>query len=149
MDIITKGEISMKERIKRLRKQNHMTQVQAAEEIGCSVTSLERWETGRNAPSEDNLQRIAKVFHTSEEYLLTGKGSENDPKPTKQTFKPDGNKLVIKREKSKNVPSKVVAIDYCTWMEIKQTADELNLSIGKLTQRLLEFGLDNLVISED
>lgn len=43
---------------------------QAASELGVSVTTLLNWERGDTKPDADKLAAMAKLYHTSADYLL-------------------------------------------------------------------------------
>lgn len=49
-------------RIQELRKSRKLTQEKLAEIIGIDVVSLSKIETGRNYPTSENLEKIAKVL---------------------------------------------------------------------------------------
>ncbi len=51
------------ERIKTLRRQAGLTQERLAEKVGLDARHLSRLEVGRNYPSLDSLERIAKVLN--------------------------------------------------------------------------------------
>lgn len=60
------------DRLKQLRKERGMTQREFAAMAGCSCGMVGALETGRCAPSDELLLRIAKAFDVSYEWLLTG-----------------------------------------------------------------------------
>ena len=55
------------------RYQRKMTQAELAEKIGTSQMMVSRFEKGKDSPSVWRCYRIAKVFDTSIEQLLTEK----------------------------------------------------------------------------
>ncbi len=59
-------------RIKRLRKEEKLTQKQLAKEIGTSPAQLNKYEGGFNAPPVERLLLLAEVFDCSVDYLITG-----------------------------------------------------------------------------
>lgn len=60
-------------RLKRLRKENDVTQAQLAEYLGVVASAVGKYETIENAyPSVDALIKIAEFFHVSIDYLLLG-----------------------------------------------------------------------------
>lgn len=61
-------------RLKKLRLQNDMTQLELARKIGVSKSVISAYETGLRLPSFDTLIAIAKTFKISTDYLL---GLEN------------------------------------------------------------------------
>lgn len=55
---MTKGE-----KIKMLRSQNNYSQEKLAELIGVSRQAVAKWELGQTKPNNDNLERLAAIFH--------------------------------------------------------------------------------------
>ena len=58
------------ERLKNLRKQAHLTQVDVAEKLGISQPAYASWERGVKKPTQDNLVKIAQVLNVSIDYLV-------------------------------------------------------------------------------
>lgn len=58
------------ERLKELRKQAHMTQVELANKLGIVQSSYADWERGKKKPTQDNLIKIAQVLNVSVDYLV-------------------------------------------------------------------------------
>ncbi len=56
--------------LKKLRKQNHLTQRQLGHRLGVSDKAISRWEAGDTAPDLDMLRTIATVFGVSTDRLL-------------------------------------------------------------------------------
>ena len=65
------------DRIKLLRKKNHLTQRKLAEIIGVTEVSLQRFEYGTARPSLDTLILLADHFSCSIDFLV---GRSDDPK---------------------------------------------------------------------
>lgn len=60
-------------RLKRLRKENDVTQAALAEYLGVVASAVGKYETIDNAyPSVEALIKIAEFFHVSIDYLLLG-----------------------------------------------------------------------------
>lgn len=57
-------------RILELRLSFGWNQVQLAEKIGVSKQTVSNWENENIQPSIEMLVRLAKLFHTSTDYLL-------------------------------------------------------------------------------
>ena len=64
------------ERLKNLRKQAHLTQVDVAEKLGISQPAYASWERGIKKPTQENLVKIAQILNVSIEYLV-GNSDEN------------------------------------------------------------------------
>ena len=72
--------------IKKLRKENHLTQAEFAEKYGITYQAVSNWEHGKNLPDIALLKQIADDFNVSIDELL---GSEKKP------LKKDNNYLII------------------------------------------------------
>ena len=60
-------------RLKRLRRENDVTQAALAEYIGVVASAVGKYETVDNAyPSVEALIKIAEFFHVSIDFLLLG-----------------------------------------------------------------------------
>ena len=59
-------------RICELRKSADLTQAGLAENLNVSHQAVSKWETGLSLPDAEYLVRLAKLFNTSIEHLLTG-----------------------------------------------------------------------------
>lgn len=57
-------------RLKRLRLENNLTQMDIAKLLGVGVTTISNYETGRNEPSMEKLIILAKYFNVSVDYLI-------------------------------------------------------------------------------
>ena len=65
------------ERIKKLRNQKQLTQVQFAEIFQIANGTIAMWETDRRQPDQKTLLKIAEFFNVSTDYLL-GRATEKD-----------------------------------------------------------------------
>lgn len=75
--------MTIAERIKEYRKQNHYTQKELATLINVKPTTISGWEIGRNTPSIEMLQKLADIFHVPFDELAGVKESNyhsSDPK---------------------------------------------------------------------
>ena len=64
------------ERLKDLRKQTGLTQVDVAEKLGISQPAYASWERGVKKPTQDNLVKIPQILNVSVDYLV-GNSEEN------------------------------------------------------------------------
>lgn len=73
-----KGGLEMKigYRINELRYSNNMSQTDLAEKLQVSRQAVCSWETDKRNPPLDTIIALAKLFHTSTDYLL-GLSSES------------------------------------------------------------------------
>lgn len=58
------------ERIRQLREQNGLTQSDLARKVGLTRSSINGWEMGLSTPSTANVVELAKIFHTTTDFLL-------------------------------------------------------------------------------
>lgn len=68
------------ERLKDLRKQARLTQVDVAEKLGISQPAYASWERGAKKPTQENLVKIAQIFNVSVDYLVGNSDEENTNK---------------------------------------------------------------------
>lgn len=64
------------ELVKQLAKEKHMTLARVNNAAGLGTNSIYSWKTSK--PGLENLQKVAKVLHTSTDYLS---GNTDDPSP--------------------------------------------------------------------
>ena len=64
--------------LKKLRQDNNMTQDELAKKIDTSRSNIANYENGKNMPSVDILEKIAKLFDCTTDYLL-GKSDIRNP----------------------------------------------------------------------
>lgn len=58
------------DRIKDLRIQHNLTQVELAKKLNITRSSVNAWEMGISTPSTAYLIELAQLFHVSTDYLL-------------------------------------------------------------------------------
>ena len=66
------------ERLRQLRKQNKLTQVQLAHEVHTDQQMISYYERDEKHPMPDTVNQLAKVLKTTSDYLL---GLSDDPIP--------------------------------------------------------------------
>ena len=66
------------ERLKNLRKQAHLTQVDVAEKLGISQPAYASWERGAKKPTQENLVKIAQILNVSVDYLVGNSEEKSD-----------------------------------------------------------------------
>ena len=62
--------MELSERLKNLRKQAGLTQVDVAGELGISQQAYASWERGVKRPTQENLVKIAQILNVSVDYLV-------------------------------------------------------------------------------
>ncbi|WP_455452989.1 helix-turn-helix domain-containing protein [Streptococcus salivarius] len=66
------------ERLKDLRKQAELTQVDVAGKLGISQQAYASWERGVKKPTQENLVKIAQVLNVSVDYLVGNSEDKSD-----------------------------------------------------------------------
>lgn len=64
----------MKDRIKQIRKQSNLTQVEFGNKIGVKGNTVTGYETGLRTPSDAVIFSICREFNINEEWLRNGIG---------------------------------------------------------------------------
>ncbi len=67
---------TLNERIKNLRKEKNLTQLQLAEILNVTDKAVSKWEVGEANPDIGLLPKLAETFGVTLDYLLTGKKEE-------------------------------------------------------------------------
>ena len=83
------------ERLKDLRKQVGLTQVDVAEKLGISQPAYASWERGVKKPTQENLVKIAQVLNVSVDYLV----GNSEEKSEKAVFKKELIEFMEERKK--------------------------------------------------
>ncbi len=65
-------------RLKELRKQAHLTQVELAKRLGIGQSSYADWERGKKKPTQENLVKIAQVLDVTVDYLVGNSEEKSD-----------------------------------------------------------------------
>lgn len=60
----------LNDKIKQLRVQASLSQVQLAERLGISKSAVNAWEMGTNSPSLNYVIKLSQIFKVSTDYLL-------------------------------------------------------------------------------
>lgn len=72
------------ERLKELRKDKNMTQVQLAEELGVSKGTIAMWEIGKREPNFETLNRLSDIFDKRIDYILGYSNDTSSPRLTEE-----------------------------------------------------------------
>ncbi|MDD6481638.1 MAG: helix-turn-helix domain-containing protein [Lachnospiraceae bacterium] len=62
----------------RLRKENHMTQLQLAQQMNISDKTVSKWERGLGCPELSLLPELSRIFNVDLEKLLSGELDANE-----------------------------------------------------------------------
>lgn len=68
--------MQLSEKLVKLRKAKGLSQLKLAEMMDVSRQAVSRWETGKAAPSTDNLKYLGSLYNVPLEYLLHDDESE-------------------------------------------------------------------------
>lgn len=71
-------QISIGNKIKELRNKNQLTQTQLALLVGVSNKAVSKWENDEGVPDIQNLKRLAEVFNTTVDYLISDQKKTNE-----------------------------------------------------------------------
>ena len=72
------------QRLKQLRAENQMTQVQLAEKLGVSKGTVAMWETDKRSPNFEMLAEMSDLFDRRMDYILGYSDDASSPKPTEE-----------------------------------------------------------------
>lgn len=92
------------ERLKELRKEGHLTQVELAKRLGIGQSSYADWERGKKNPTQENLIKIAQFFNVPLDYLVGNSNKEDELDNIELLFRmnskglTDEEKEIFKRE---------------------------------------------------
>lgn len=78
-------------KIKYLRENLGLTQVDLADRIGASQQQVHRWENSKVTPSADTIAKISEVFGVSADYLL----DTEQNRQSLETLSPMEKKLIL------------------------------------------------------
>ena len=99
------------ERIKELRKQNNISQVQLAKTLGISRQAVSKWENDLAEPDTLNLIRLADILSTDSEFIATGNHSKIKAAPTVVTMIQKVDNIVEKVVEKPVIVEKVVEVE--------------------------------------
>lgn len=77
--------MSLGEKIKEQRKRCGLSQEKVAEFVEVSRQAVTKWESGQSAPSTENLFKLAEIFGTTVDFLLTSDEQKKDS-PAEQIY---------------------------------------------------------------
>lgn len=92
------------QRIQQLRKQQGLSQVEMAKQIGVSKSQVNRYENKSVQPPADILNKLADLFGTSVDFLINGDSQEK----AQATLK--NNVLLQKFREMENLPEREQSI---------------------------------------
>ena len=87
--------MSFGENLKKVRKQNHMTQEALAELLGVSRQAVSKWESDNGYPETEKLLALSKTFHISLDELFSEGASTEEKVPTEGVVHPSSGTIAI------------------------------------------------------
>ena len=66
-------DMTMAERLQRLRKEHHFSQEQLTERLQVSRQAVSKWENGQTAPDLDNIIAMSNLYEVTTDYILIGR----------------------------------------------------------------------------
>jgi ribosome-binding protein aMBF1 (putative translation factor) len=103
----TPASSKFSDRLRAARELRKLSQSELAERAGLQPSAVSHFETGRRAPSFDNLKRLADALHVTTDYLL---GRVDEPRGRSRTAAgPTVDKLFRNAEKMSQVDLQTLA----------------------------------------
>lgn len=65
------------DKLKKLRKENNLTQDELADKLFVTRTAVSKWETDNGYPSIESLKLLSNLFHTTIDELISDEDIEN------------------------------------------------------------------------
>lgn len=115
---------SFAKRLKRLRKEAHLTQQDVADYFKTSPQSYAQWEKGQRSPSKESLEKLASYFGVSVSYLV-GESDTIDYGAFKEQSTPtrlSDDKTFIERLKELRKQSGLTQQQVAEYLDITQSA---------------------------
>lgn len=80
----------LSERLKQLRTEKGITQIQLAEMLGVSKGTVAMWETDKRNPGFDILFELSNIFDRRIDYILGHSDDASSPNPTEEELEDMG-----------------------------------------------------------
>ena len=79
--------MNLSDNLKRIRKENNLSQEQLADKLGVSRQSVSKWESGQAYPEMDKVLQLCQLFNLNIDELLNPNIKDvNNKKQAKNTF---------------------------------------------------------------
>lgn len=78
--------MEFKDKLKKIRIQNGLTQKDLAEKLICTRSAVAKWENGLGMPNEDSFNRLCEVFNVEKNDLLSDQIEEANITKNKRIF---------------------------------------------------------------
>ena len=110
----------MGNRVKQLRTEKKIRQIDFASAMGVAQSAVSNWETGRNEPDNDMLCKIADYFGVSVDYLI-GRSNVRSVKSSRQSPRRRGVPVPVLGDVAAGIPIEAVE-DILDYEEIDEEA---------------------------
>jgi transcriptional regulator with XRE-family HTH domain len=71
--------MTLSERLKELRNENHMTQKDLAKMLDMAKGTVAMWEVGKRNPSFESLEKLSEIFDKRVDYILGTSDNASSP----------------------------------------------------------------------
>lgn len=108
--------------LKKLRKENHITQAELANILNLDASSISKYEKAGVLPAADVLSKVAKYFDVSTDYLLGLSDNEKEPTPEEWDSLNDIQKEIIALMGNMSQESQAELLkqaQYQIWLELQ------------------------------
>ena len=121
-------EVTMKDRIKKLRKELNLTQRALADAVGVKQNTIAQYEIGRNEPQNAVITLICKKYSVNETWLRTGEGEMFVQRTRSQEIVDFMGELVqTDNEFKRRFVAALARLDEKDWALIEKMADKLRV----------------------
>jgi len=119
-------EMKFSHRLRKLRKENNLTQKDLAEQINVDRATIAGYETKGKEPAYDKLEKLANYFNVSIDYLL-GRSDIKTPEEHLQKLFKDDPELVEILEDFKNDKDRLMTFKELRKLDNESLKEILNI----------------------
>lgn len=111
----------MRNRIKQIRKESGLTQVEFGEKIGVKGNTVTNYETGLRNPTDAVMLSICREFNVNEDWLRTGQGEMFIPRTRNQIITDFAGDLINEPESFRTrLIEGLAKLDTSDWEDIER-----------------------------
>ena len=110
--------MSFPQRLKTLRAEHNMTQLQLGQRMNLSRSTITGYETKHRQPSHEKLTALAGLFHVTVDYLLDDSNPE-EPVRASAPSQLEGEHKLLARYRSLSLQSKKDLLAYIHLLELR------------------------------
>lgn len=111
--------MSFAEKLKALRKENNMTQLEVARRLNVARSTIAGYETKNRQPSHEKLATLANLFHVTLDYLLDDGTISIDSSHC--VFYEEQEKKLIAKYRRLSLSSKQCLMDHLYLLELRDS----------------------------